>query len=272
MNALTQLPTPDAIVYPESDGEPMADNTLQFQYILTIVGGLQAQYRADPNVFVSGNQFWYPVEGDNTIRQAPDAYVAFGRPKGERGSYRQWEEGGVPLHVVFEILSPSNRRGEMHAKWKFYQRYGVEEYYVYDPDRGALLGWTREGDDLVAVLFMDGWVSPRLAVRFQLNGKELELYHPDGRKFATYVELAERAEQEHVRADQEHARAEQERAEKEIAQRQADQERAEKEAAQRQADQERAEKETAQRQADEERVRAARWLAKLKELGIDPES
>ena len=37
------------------------------------------------------------------------AMVVFGRPKGYRGSYRQWEEGGIAPQVVFEILSPGNR-------------------------------------------------------------------------------------------------------------------------------------------------------------------
>jgi Uma2 family endonuclease len=130
MNIPVPLPTPDAVVYPESDGQPMADNTKQFEYIVTIKGGLDALYHSDPNVFVAGDLLWYPVEGDNTIRQAPDVFVVFGRPKGHRGSYRQWEEGGIAPQVVFEILSPSNRLGEMLRKFKFYERYGVEEYYV----------------------------------------------------------------------------------------------------------------------------------------------
>src|SRR5262245_22267567 len=165
----------------------MADNIKEFEYITTIKGGLDAEYRNDRNVFVAGDLLWYPVEGDNTIRQAPDVLVAFGRPKGHRGSYRQWEEGGIAPQVVFEILSPSNRRGEMHAKFRFYQCYGVEEYYVYDPDRGTLYGWLREGEDLVFILFMDDWVSPRLGVGFRLVKGELELYGRDGRKFASYL-------------------------------------------------------------------------------------
>ena len=31
-----------AIVYPDSDGKPMSDNTLQFQWIVTIQGGIDA--------------------------------------------------------------------------------------------------------------------------------------------------------------------------------------------------------------------------------------
>src|SRR5687768_4537540 len=128
MNSIVTTPS-KPIVYPESDGQPMAENTLQFRWIVTIQGGLDALFANDPNVFVAGDLLWYPVDGEPTIRQAPDAMVVFGRPKGERGSYRQWEEGGVAPQVVFEVLSPGNRAGEMTRKSLFYERYGVEEYY-----------------------------------------------------------------------------------------------------------------------------------------------
>ncbi|MCU0875242.1 MAG: hypothetical protein MUE50_23160, partial [Pirellulaceae bacterium] len=74
------------IEYPDSDGLPMSDNTLQFQWIVTLQGGLDALFRDDPDVFVAGDLLWYPVEGDNTVRAAPDVLVVFGRPKGYRGS------------------------------------------------------------------------------------------------------------------------------------------------------------------------------------------
>jgi Uma2 family endonuclease len=88
----------------------MADNTLQYEWIVTIKGGLDAVFRDAPSVFVAGDLLWYAVEGDTTIRCSPDIMVASGRPKGYRGSYRQWEEGNVPPQVVFEILSAGNRR------------------------------------------------------------------------------------------------------------------------------------------------------------------
>ena len=55
----------------------------------------------------------------------PDVMVAFGRPRGDRGSYKQWEEGGVAPHVVFEVMSPGNRAGKMAKKFLFYERHGV---------------------------------------------------------------------------------------------------------------------------------------------------
>jgi Uma2 family endonuclease len=199
MSTLTVPRGPKVIRYPDDDGNPMSDNTLQFEFIVMIKGGLDAQYRDAQDVFIAGNLLWYPVEGEPTIRQAPDVLAVFGRPKGYRGSYRQWEEGGVAPQVVFEILSPGNRAGELVRKFRFYERYGVEEYYVYDPDEGELVGYLRNQGELREIEAMNGWVSPRLKVRFELVNGELRLYGPDGRRFATYTELAEqrdRAERE----------------------------------------------------------------------------
>jgi Uma2 family endonuclease len=50
------------IIYPESDGKPMADNTKQFRWIVIIKQNLDQLYTNDPNVFVAGDLFWYPVE------------------------------------------------------------------------------------------------------------------------------------------------------------------------------------------------------------------
>jgi dsDNA-specific endonuclease/ATPase MutS2 len=57
---------------------------------------------------------------------------------------------------------------------------------------------------------MASWVSPRLGIRFEITSDTLQLYRPDGERFATYVELMEQREQERQRAEQEHQRAEQE--------------------------------------------------------------
>lgn len=204
-----QLPQ-QQVIYPESDGQPMADNTKQFRWIMTIQGGLDALFKDAPDVFVAGDLLWYPVEGDNVTRKAPDTMVVFGRPKGDRGSYQQWQENNIPPQVVFEILSPGNRLTEMLNKLKFYERYGVEEFYIYDPDRFDLAGWLRSGEELREVDSIVGWVSPRLGVRFELSVEGLELYRPDGQKFTTYVELDRQRELAMARTEQEAQRAEQE--------------------------------------------------------------
>jgi len=199
---------PKPIIYPDSDGQPMADNTKQFRIIVALHGGFEGLYKDDPAVFVAGDLLWYPVEGDNKTRVAPDVMLAFGRPKGDRGSYMQWREANIPPQVVFEILSPGNRLTEMAKKLAFYNRFGVEEYYLYDPDSGDLSGWLRAGQGLEVIDEMQDWVSPRTGVRFALQDDELVIYRPDGQPFETYTELLERAEQERTRAEQERMRAE----------------------------------------------------------------
>ena len=199
------------VIYPESDGKPMADNTKQFRWIVVIQQNLEWLFAADPTVFIAGDLLWYPVESSNNICTAPDVMVIFGRPKGDRGSYQQWREEHTAPQVVFEILSPSNTRTEMDKKLVFYNRYGVEEYYLYDPDRDDLSGWLRNENGLDVIDPVTDWVSPRLGIRFDTAGAVLRLLRPDGAPFATYTDIAQQLQQADVRAEQERQRAEQER-------------------------------------------------------------
>ncbi len=201
MSIATPKPARPEVVYPDSDGQPIAENTLQFEWIVTIKEGLDDLFRDDPNVFVAGDLLWYFVEGNPKARVAPDAMVVFGRPKGYRGSYKQWEEGGLAPQVVFEVLSPGNRAEEMREKFRIYEQAGVEEYYIYDPDRIIMEGWQRVGDQFQAIPELHGWTSPRLGIRFELAGGTLTIVRPDGRAFLSYGELARKYDAEHLRAE-----------------------------------------------------------------------
>src|ERR1700733_4716344 len=120
MSTIPPVLNKSEVVYSESDGLPLSDNTKQFRWIMTIQGGLDAQYHNDANVFVAGNLLWYPIEGDNKTRTAPDIFVAVGRPKGDRGSYQQWLEGNIAPQVTFELVSPGNTAGVLTRKFIFY--------------------------------------------------------------------------------------------------------------------------------------------------------
>ena len=196
------------IIYPDSDGQPMADNTQQFRWIVLIKENLELIFAESPDVFVAGDLLWYPVEGHPEIRVAPDVLVAFGRAKGDRGSYQQWHEGNIAPQVVFEILSPDNRLKEITKKLQFYDRYGVEEYYIYDPDRNDLHGLHRQDNRLNVIEDFQVWTSPRLQVRFAISDHSLEIYHRNGQKFLSTLELKQRGDRESERADQEYERAE----------------------------------------------------------------
>ncbi|WP_413163865.1 Uma2 family endonuclease [Capilliphycus salinus ALCB114379] len=228
--------TSSEVNYPERDSQPMSDNTIQFRWILTLYYNLEWLFTHDPAVFVAGDLLWYPVQGNNKIRQDPDIMVVFGVEKGDRGSYQQWNEGNITPQVVFEILSPGNTLTEMNKKQVFYDRYGVEEYYLYDPLKNDLSGWLRTDERLDVIDDINNWVSPRLQIRFELSENELKLYHPDGKRFSTYLEIQNQLQEAEQQLEQERLRAEQ-----------------------------------AEQQLEQERLRATRLEELLRNAGIDPE-
>lgn len=234
MNPLSYYDPTDP--YPESDGQPMAENTEQYDWLVKIKENLEILFADREDVFVAGDLLWYPVpDREVSGPMAPDVMVAFGRPKGRRSTYLQWEEGDIAPQVVFEVLSPANSRMEMANKLRFYDQYGVEEYYIYDPKRHHLEIYQRQQERLKRVLHLNGWISPRLGIRFGLTPDAFQIYHPDGQPFLSSVELARLKKAAEARAEQEAARAERE----------------------------------AQRAA-EERLRAERLAERLRALGFDP--
>ena len=209
----------ESVLYPWSDGKPMAENTLQWEWIVLIKNGLDTLFADRPDVFVASDLLWYPIEGKPQVCTAPDVMAVFGRPKGNRGSYMQWKEDGLPFQVVFEILSAGNSGAEMVRKYHFYQRHGVLEYYVYDPGelRGEpriteLSGWQRKDatEEFSEIAKMDGWLSPRLGITFRHDPeRELELFSPDGKRFESHYEVTKRAERSVLLAEQNAQLAEQ---------------------------------------------------------------
>ncbi|MCT7960511.1 Uma2 family endonuclease [Laspinema sp. D1] len=196
---MVQTPIPSHILYPDSDGKPMAENTLQYRWIVRLVTNLK-QLLKDQVAFVAGDLLWYPVQVERPPApcQAPDAMVALGRPDGDRGSYKQWEEDNIAPQVVFEILSPSNTISEMTAKQNFYAQYGVLEMFFYDPQSHNFWGLHRATaqDSLIFINPDDlPWTSPILNIRFELSADGLAVYHPDGELFKEPGELFDERDQ-----------------------------------------------------------------------------
>ena len=111
------------------------------------------------------------------------------------------------------MLSPGNRATDTIRKFRFYERYGVEEYYVYNPDNGDLAGWLRGEAGLEEIAEMNGYISPRLGIRFEPRAgpDSLRIFAPNGQRFLTYVELMEAREAERLRAQAAEQRVEAER-------------------------------------------------------------
>ena len=65
---LSETEVKQDVIYPDDDGNPISDNTLQFRWIVTIKENIELINANNPDVLVAGDLLWYPVEGNNKIR------------------------------------------------------------------------------------------------------------------------------------------------------------------------------------------------------------
>lgn len=75
---------------------------------------------------------------------------------------------GAPDFIV-EILSPSNRATDTFVKLKKYAQAGVREYWIADPDKGRLIAYFFEEDDVPVIYGADA------VVPVKIFGGELQL-------------------------------------------------------------------------------------------------
>ena len=121
------------VVYPESDGKPMAETEYHRDIMIDFIQMLKHYFRNVNDVHVSGNLLMYYEEGNPRKSVSPDVFVAFGVSKKRRRTYKIWEEGHAP-DFVLEVASPSTYRQDLtHKKDLYASVLGVREYYIYDP-------------------------------------------------------------------------------------------------------------------------------------------
>jgi Uma2 family endonuclease len=134
------MPTPrpedafilDAIDYPETDGEPVAESDFQLDYVIYARESLRQHFKHCQDVYVAGNLLIYYDEGNPKAAVAPDCFVVRGVPNHKRRTYKVWQEGEVPVFCL-EITSMSTRSQDLGPKLGTYAFLGIEEYWQYDP-------------------------------------------------------------------------------------------------------------------------------------------
>src|SRR5262245_52569441 len=124
--------TQQSIHYPETDGKPMAETDVHIDVLIYLREALRDHFRDTPQVYVAGNVLFYYEEGNPAACVAPYVCVVEGAAKGERRTYRLWEEGQPPS-VVLEITSRGTRLEDLGTKRALYAMLGVREYFLYDP-------------------------------------------------------------------------------------------------------------------------------------------
>ncbi|MDY6804063.1 MAG: Uma2 family endonuclease [Cyanobacteriota bacterium] len=123
----------DKIIYPSSDGEPMAESDITRSYLIYCVKVLEIYFQNRSDVYVSGNSFIYYERGKPASVVSPDVYVVFGVRKGQRDNYKVWDEDGITPDFVLEITSKSTEKKDQVTKPELYRKLGIKEYFQYDP-------------------------------------------------------------------------------------------------------------------------------------------
>lgn len=176
------------VEYPSSDGKPMAEaDEHRDQMTDSLLHPLKERYRDAPQVYISGNLLLYYEEGNPRASVAPDVFVVFGIEKRLRPKYLLWKEGKAP-DVTFELTSKSTRKNDPGKKRLLYEKLGVREYFIFDPERDylkpPLQGFRLVGKAYVPMtpkdLGDDNWelYSEVLGLVLRTDGPTLRLYDP----------------------------------------------------------------------------------------------
>lgn len=70
-----------ALVYPSSDGKPMAETDLHRKLLMALLQIMEHHFRSDEDIYVSGELLIYYKMGDVTKSVAPDIFVVRGVEK-----------------------------------------------------------------------------------------------------------------------------------------------------------------------------------------------
>ena len=121
------------MVYPESDGETMAETDKHRDLMVDFIQILRNYYQNEKDVYVSGNLLMYYEKGNPRKSISPDVFVVFGVEKKQRNTYLIWAEAQTP-DFVLEVASPSTFSKDIGEKKELYASVlAVKEYYIYDP-------------------------------------------------------------------------------------------------------------------------------------------
>lgn len=167
------------IYYPTSDGKPMGETGIHIRLLMELVQTLSTFFDNDKDAYAIGNILMYYEEGNPQRYVVPDVLVVFGIGKEERRLYKTWEEKKSP-DVIFEISSRGTWRKDLQEKYHLYQKLGVKEYYIYDPEYDylpePLMGFHLINDKFEKAEIEDGRIySPALNLLIVDTHKTLRL-------------------------------------------------------------------------------------------------
>ena len=189
------------LVYPESDGKPMAETPKHQQVMMDCMDIMRRHFREVPDVYIGGNMLLYYEEGNPRKSISPDVFMVRGVPKKELRVYKTWEQPPT-LDFVLEVASPSTFEKDFTVKKEIYAKIlCVKEYYIYDPYHEiepAFIGFRLVGADYEEIDFVEGRLpSEGLGLELGEYEEALRLYNPVTETWLdTSRERADKAEAE----------------------------------------------------------------------------
>ena len=170
------------LVYPESDGEPMAETPKHQQVMIDSMDVLRSHFRGIPDVYIAGNMFLYYEEGNPRKSVSPDVFMVRGLSKKELRTYKTWEQPPT-LDFVLEVASPSTYARDFNEKMEIYAKIlQVKAYCIYDPYHEIdpyFVGFRLVGESYEEIPFVNGRI-PFEVLGLELGEHEgvLRLYDP----------------------------------------------------------------------------------------------
>ena len=175
-----KLRSAPTVVYPESDGQPMAETPRHQQVMIDFMDILRRHFRKVPEVYIGGNMLLYYEEGNPRKSVSPDVFMVRGVSKKELRVYKTWEQHPT-LDFVLEVASPSTVRKDLGEKKELYANVlKVKEYYIYDPYHEiepSFIGFHLVGDIYEEIGFVEGRLpSETLGLELGEHEDTLRLY------------------------------------------------------------------------------------------------
>ncbi len=177
-----------AVEFPTSDGRPVAETPLHYKRLSDLAYCLTTFFKRRADAYVGVNMLAYDDPKEPRKHLSPDIFVAFGgvsEEEREREIYKLWEDPSPAF--VLEVTSKTTRREDERKKAR-YAKWGVAEYFMYDP-RGEYLAPALQGFELSRGGYRSkrertlsngerGLSSGRLGLDLWLDCSTLRLYDP----------------------------------------------------------------------------------------------
>ena len=261
--------------------EPPLESDLHLQQIIILLSCLELLWQEKNDYYASGNLTIYYNEEQLKKRDfcGPDFFVVLDTEKRPRKSWVVWGEQGKYPNVIVEILSDSTANIDRTKKKILYQNtFRTPNYFWFDPNTLEWQGFRLiEGQYQAISANEQGYLwSEELGLYLGIFDRKLRYFTVDGQLVPTpqEAELQQRQAKEQALLEKEQERQGKEQAllEKEQERQGKEQALLEKEQALLEKEQEQQAKEQALLEKEQERQAKERLAAKLRELGINPQT